>query len=110
MKLRSISLNSAGMFAIGEMTGAIVNVHARIGSAVRDDIEQRIALVDARGGILVRLREQGRLAKPPVADNAKGFVFLPCQMGRNRLRTSGCECRRLLYIFRFAWLLTPFSR
>src|SRR5262249_14162073 len=60
--------------------------------------------------ILVRPREQGRLAKPPVADKAEGFVFLLCQMGRNRLRTSDCECRRLLYIFRFAWLLTPFSR
>jgi hypothetical protein len=69
------------MFAIGEVTRAIVDIHLRIGSAARDEIKQRIALVDARGGVLVRPREQGRLAEPSVADSAQGFVFLPCQMG-----------------------------
>jgi hypothetical protein len=30
------------MFAIGEVTGPIINVHARIGSAARDRIEKEI--------------------------------------------------------------------
>ena len=69
------------MFAIGEVTGAVIDIHACIGSAAGDEIEQRIALVDGRSGILVGPGEQGRFAEASVADDAERFVFLPCQMG-----------------------------
>src|ERR1051325_1546243 len=43
-----------GMFSVREMAGAIENIHARIVRVSRDQVEERITLIDGRRRVVVR--------------------------------------------------------
>src|ERR1044071_9768235 len=69
-----------GMFSVREMAGAIENIHARIMRVPRDEVEERITLIDGGRRVVVGPGEQCGFAKAAVANNTERFVFLPREM------------------------------
>src|SRR6185436_10144865 len=65
-----------GMFPVGKVAGAIENVHTGIGGAAGDQIEQRLALIDGRGGIVVRPGKQCGQGEAAITNPTQGFILL----------------------------------
>ena len=75
------------LLSVGKMTRTIEDVHPRVRRAAADEVEERVALIDGRRGIVVSPREQRGFAEAPITDDAESFVFLPGQVRQKTSRS-----------------------
>src|SRR5215475_13600042 len=75
------------LLSVGKMTRTIEDVHPRVRRAAADEVEERVALIDGRRGIVVSPREQRGFAEAPITDDTESFVFLPGQVRQKTNRS-----------------------